>query len=65
MALRTDEFCLIRFVLLARSSTKLTGLVSDQTLRYSLTAAVVGGFAIGVGRQRSLMDDALPRNCPR
>ena len=64
MDMRADGFCSLRFVLLGRLIARLTSHFSDQPLRYSLTAAVAGGFAIGVGRQRSLVDDALPRNCP-
>jgi hypothetical protein len=64
MTLRANGFCFLRFVLLARSIARLTGFISDQTLSYFPTVGAAGTFAIVVGRQRSLMDDTLPRNCP-
>jgi hypothetical protein len=64
MALRADGFCSLCLVLLARLIAKLTGHDSDQTSRYCLTTCAVGGFAIGVVRQRSLVSHALCRNCP-
>lgn len=63
MTLRANGFCFPRFILLTRSTARLTSLVSDQTLRYCLTADAVGGFAIGA-RQRLLVGHALCRNCP-
>jgi hypothetical protein len=64
MTLRANGFCFLRFVLLARSIARLTSHVSDQTLSYFPTANAAGAFAIGVGRQRSLVGHAIPRNCP-
>ncbi|MBL8415880.1 MAG: hypothetical protein JNM42_15710 [Propionivibrio sp.] len=64
MDLRANGFCFLCFVLLARSIGKLTGLVSDQMRRYFLAAGAAGEFGFGVGRQRSLVDDTLCRNCP-
>jgi len=60
-ALRADGFCSLCFVLLARSIAKLTGFVSDQSLRYFPTSGTISGFAIGIRRQRTPMDDALCR----